>query len=125
MSSEPLHVFVIKRQKNKIMEEIDFDNTTVTRDANSTSVLYSQTSNSDECEGNSDVETLGQHLLSSVIKDDTNAWLQNKVRLQLKTVDPSVKVEEWSKRNPKFSTTTKKDKKPVVESIKKIIITYY
>lgn len=71
---------------------------------------------------NSAIDNISQQLVP-VIRERVNAWPKRGVHLQLKTVDPSVSVEEWLKLNQEFTTTSTKVKKTVVQEANKTTTT--
>lgn len=61
--------------------------------------------------------------LQPAVQKRVDAWTKNGINLQLKTVDPSVTIDEWLKANQECTTTTKNYKKTVVNEDNKTITT--
>lgn len=70
----------------------------------------------------SEVENIKKHLQPAIQKR-VNAWPKKGINFQLKTVHPSVTVDDWLKANQEFTTTTKDYKKTVVTEVNKTVTT--
>lgn len=75
-----------------------------------------------DSEDSSEVENIKKHLQPAIQKR-VNAWPKKGINFQLKTVHPSVTVDDWLKANQEFTTTTKDYKKTVVTEDKKTVTT--
>lgn len=101
----------------------DVNSSTDSNDSSSSGSSFSEMK-SNETEDSFDIEKMGQ-LVRPVIADRVNAWPVKGIDFQLKTVDPSVTVEEWLQANQEFTTTTTKEytKTVINENRKSITIT--
>ncbi|KAJ6638388.1 hypothetical protein Bhyg_11123 [Pseudolycoriella hygida] len=88
-------------------------------DINDSASEYSDYSSS-ASEESFDIEKIHQEL-QPFITNRINAWVHNGTNLKLKTVHPSVTVEEWLKANEEISSTTKKSTKTVIDKEKRRI----
>lgn len=101
----------------------DVKSSIASNDSSDSDSSFSETSSYETTEDTFDIEKMDQQL-QPVIASRVNAWHEKGINFQLKTVDPSVTVEQWLKANQEFTTTTKKYEKTVIsENNKTTIIT--
>lgn len=90
----------------------DNDDSTVEDESSGSEQSFSETS-SIESECSFDMEKMKLQL-QPVINERVNAWPEKGIYLHLKTVDPSVTVEEWLQANQEHTTTKKQTRKTII-----------
>lgn len=101
----------------------DVKSLTASNDSSDSDSTFSEASSNETTEDTFDIEKMDQEL-QPIIASRVNAWHEKNIHFQLKTVDPSLTVEQWLAANQEFTTTTKKYQKTVIsENNKTTIIT--